>query len=1105
MKKALLRRIGLVLIMLLLLPLSVVWAEEINPAEGSAAAGDNPTQMEAPTAPEENIAPDPTAATENNALALPSTLDVKEDNAKAFDDLKVTELADARYRITGTARNLSAGDKIEFAVWSETGGQDDLHWYQAKAGANGEYSYDLSLKDHKHLGLFNLHVYSKDKNQKGTGLKATTFTTKLPSVPDGGIVTKNYNEKTGNFTVTVSGIENPELVTEILVPIWSAEKQANIVWHQAQKTGADSYTLNVKLKDHRYLTGEYHVHVYGKNITGDLTFLGDTKQMAAATPGTLTLSAKSNSLYQANLKGGAVPGGMSGYNIAVWSDDRGQDDLRWYWVPTTTGSANLNIPLENHKSLGDYHVHIYAKNAAQQSVMVNFGSFNVAKPAIGKISVSDINKSQGTFTIDVTGVTNEGAVKGIDVPTWCANDQSDIVWYQAKRIAEGHYQVKAKVANHKYHMGDYKIHVYLKDIVGGYQYVGNTAANMPPTVGSLKAEAKSDGTAYQASIDGVSLPGGVRSVLFAVWSDVDGQNDIRWYPGKKSGNTYNYDIALKNHKSYGKYHVHAYGTNTKSELVYLGAVNFDAQPPVLGTPTITSQNKSLGTYTVKVPVVSGGAGITEVLIPTWSQEKQRDIVWHTAKRQGDGSYQFTVNIASHRSNVGIYTSHVYVRDIREALSFVPGGNLSCDLRPAIGELTTRDTGNEMSFEITAKDLVVPGGYKSIHYAVWSQKNGQDDLRWYKASSLLGTHRYTVPINNHKTLGHYYVHVYAERSNGAMTGVGATSFNVGQTPSASGISVDGHNRTSGTFRVRLSGISAAAGVESVRIPVWRDANQNDIVWYSASRQGDGSYVANVQAAKHKHHFGTFQIHAYVKMKNGIETMVQHTTTNLSPLNYVFSEELSFGRYRVNILNPNDNNVTSIRFPTWSETNGQDDLVWYGSTNMGGGRWGAEVSARNHRHGGTFITHVYGTTGGREIGLGGMSYYVPPAAVRPDIPAPTCIIIDINSQMMRYYINYTLVVETPVTTGQAGRWDTPRGTYYLYGKSRNVTLSGPGYASFVSFWMPFYQDYGIHDATWRSNFGGNVYTYNGSHGCVNTPYHNAQAIYNSVSVGTMVVVR
>ena len=73
-----------------------------------------------------------------------------------------------------------------------------------------------------------------------------------------------------------------------------------------------------------------------------------------------------------------------------------------------------------------------------------------------------------------------------------------------------------------------------------------------------------------------------------------------------------------------------------------------------------------------------------------------------------------------------------------------------------------------------------------------------------------------------------------------------------------------------------------------------------------------------------------------------------------------------------------------------------------------------------------------------------------------------------------------------------------------KERNATLVGEGYSSPVKYWMPFYANVGIHDASWRTTFGGSEYLNNGSHGCVNTPEANAEKIYNNIEKGVPVVV-
>ncbi len=126
--------------------------------------------------------------------------------------------------------------------------------------------------------------------------------------------------------------------------------------------------------------------------------------------------------------------------------------------------------------------------------------------------------------------------------------------------------------------------------------------------------------------------------------------------------------------------------------------------------------------------------------------------------------------------------------------------------------------------------------------------------------------------------------------------------------------------------------------------------------------------------------------------------------------------------------------------------------------------------------------------------------------------TYIDIDITNQHLVYFENTNRRFETDVVTGcVAAGHSTPTGIFKVLNKGRNLTLKGGSkkkktyYESFVSYWMGFYgSSYGMHDATWRSSFGGTIYKYSGSHGCVNIPPSNMPSLYNMVSVGTPVIV-
>lgn len=118
--------------------------------------------------------------------------------------------------------------------------------------------------------------------------------------------------------------------------------------------------------------------------------------------------------------------------------------------------------------------------------------------------------------------------------------------------------------------------------------------------------------------------------------------------------------------------------------------------------------------------------------------------------------------------------------------------------------------------------------------------------------------------------------------------------------------------------------------------------------------------------------------------------------------------------------------------------------------------------------------------------------------------TYVEIDMTKQHIWFYKNGSLIVQGDVVTGDlSSNHATPQGIYRLKYKERDTVLRGADYAAPVTFWMPFNGGIGIHDASWRSVFGGNIYKTDGSHGCVNSPYNVAKTIFDNIEAGTPVV--
>ncbi len=115
------------------------------------------------------------------------------------------------------------------------------------------------------------------------------------------------------------------------------------------------------------------------------------------------------------------------------------------------------------------------------------------------------------------------------------------------------------------------------------------------------------------------------------------------------------------------------------------------------------------------------------------------------------------------------------------------------------------------------------------------------------------------------------------------------------------------------------------------------------------------------------------------------------------------------------------------------------------------------------------------------------------------------VDLTNQKLWFYKDGRLLIKSDCVSGtyQEESRRTPEGIYSIFYKQSPAVLTGPGYSSPVTYWMPFNGNIGLHDATWRYEFGGDIYLYSGSHGCINLPYSVAETIYENTYIGYIVV--
>ena len=431
----------------------------------------------------------------------------------------------------------------------------------------------------------------------------------------------------------------------------------------------------------------------------------------------------------------------------------------------------------------------------------------------------------------------------------------------------------------------------------------------------------------------------------------------------EKGYKVNYDKVLTadNHQwiSYISYS----GTRRYVDIATLKATESKPQENrVSGNLTINNQTSN-GFDVVVTNVSGGGKAVQEVRVPIWSnKDGQDDLTWYHADKQSDGSYKVHVDKASHKGDAGTYSVHLYYMldgkrtYITETTATVPETQVT-------GKLTiTNQTSNGFDVVVTN----VSGGGKTVQEVrvpIWSDKNGQDDLTWYHADKQSdGSYKVHVDKASHKgDAGTYAVHLYY-MLDGKRTYITETTATVPESQVTGELTIS--NQTSNGFDVVVTNVSGGGKtVQEVRVPIWSDKNgQDDLTWYHADKQSDGSYKVHVDKASHKGDAGTYAVHLYY-MLDGKRTYITETTATVPESQVTgkltITNQTSNG-FDVVVTNVSGGGKTvqEVRVPIWSDKNGQDDLTWYHADKQSDGSYKVHVDTASHKgDAGSYSVHLY----------------------------------------------------------------------------------------------------------------------------------------------------
>ena len=388
------------------------------------------------------------------------------------------------------------------------------------------------------------------------------------------------------------------------------------------------------------------------------------------------------------------------------------------------------------------------------------------------------------------------------------------------------------------------------------------------------AKSESDGT---FTITAKNLQGldGYEEVKIPFWSHANGMKDIIWYtPSRQADGSYTVTAKASDHENAdGKYEAQVFYVDAKGQNKFVKKAFIDYTAPKPSADLTITKSESDGTFTITAKNIQGLDGYEEVKIPFWSHANgMKDIIWYTPTRQADGSYTVTAKASDHENADGKYEAQVFYVDAQGQNKFVKKAfidykNQSRPTGTLLIQNNNKDTG---TFDVIIKDVYSPKGVRTVQVPTWSDKDGQDDIRWYEATRQSnGDYKVSVKASDHKnSTGKYHIHLYYIQNDGSRIGVGGTTTEVEfrNALTKTQASIKNVNATNGTYTVAVDQAPQGRQIKKISVAVWSESNQSNLYWYDAIPTNAHTEV-NVSTINHKNLVGNYTTHVYVNYVDG----------------------------------------------------------------------------------------------------------------------------------------------------------------------------------------------------------------------------------------------
>ena len=513
--------------------------------------------------------------------------------------------------------------------------------------------------------------------------------------------------------------------------------------------------------------------------------------------------------------------------------------------------------------------------------------------ASGTLLIENNNPVAGTFDAVVRNVEVPNGLKEVLVPSWSLeNGQDDLIWHKATKQTDGSYRATIKASEHKDNKGNYRADAYVVDNSNNRHYIAEKVVAVdytrPRGVLSIENNDTVAGT-FDAVVRDIVAPNGVKDILVPSWSLASGQDDLIWHKAtRQADGSYRVTIKATDHKnSTGKYRADAYLVDNSNTPFYLTEKVVEVtQTRPTASLIIENNNAELGTFDAVVRNISAPNGIKEVLVPSWSLVNgQDDLIWHKATRQSDGSYRVTIKSDEHKNSLGNYRADLYIVDNKNQHHYITETVVDVKHNKPIGTISivnnNKDTG---TFDVIISDVYSPKGVRTVQVPTWSDKDGQDDIRWYEATRQAnGDYKVSVKASDHKnSTGKYFVHLYYIQNDGIRIGVGGTTTDVEfrNAKTKTQAYIKDVNSNNGTYTVVVDQAPQGRQIKNIRVAAWSQAHQENLFWYSTAPSGMHTEV-QVSAANHQYQKGNYTTHVYVDYVDGGVEGFNLGQTALSP--------------------------------------------------------------------------------------------------------------------------------------------------------------------------------------------------------------------------------